>query len=85
MIKVIAGRFNGVITSNYWLENEVDAEVGDYVIVENRNGYDLVEVTGILETDEKHISLIHGNKINKKALGIVSKEDLGIVSNVQEL
>lgn len=74
MIKIIAGKLNGLITSNYWLENGTNATVGDYVIVENRKGYDLAEVTGILETDEKHISLIIGNKINKKAVAIVTKE-----------
>lgn len=82
MIKIILGRLNGCITSNYWLENETNATVGDYAIVENKNGYDLVEVTGILETDEKHINLIIGNKINKKAVSIISKKTLGIDSNV---
>ena len=82
MIKIIAGRFNGLITSNYWLENETNVTIGDYAIVENKNGYDLVEVTGILETDEKHISLIIGKKINKKVVAVVSKELLGIDSNV---
>lgn len=82
MIKIIAGRLNGLITSNYWLENGTNATVGDYAIVENKKGYDLVEVTGVLETDEKHISLIIGNKINKKAVGVVSISTTEIDSNV---
>lgn len=82
MIKIIAGRFNGLNTSNYWLENGTTATVGDYAIVENKSGYDLVEVTGVLETDEEHINLIIGNKINKKVLGIVSINTTEIDSNV---
>lgn len=74
MVKILTGKLNGMISSNFWLENETNATVGDYAIVENKNGYDLVEVTGVLETDEKHINLIIGNKINKKAIAIVSKE-----------
>lgn len=74
MIKVIAGKLNGLAVSNYWLANEMKVAIGDYVIVENRKGYDLVEVTGILETDEDHINQIIGNQINKKVLYVIPKK-----------
>ena len=77
MIKVVAGRLNNLGKSNYWLENDKKVNVGDYAIVENMNGYDLVEVTGVLETDEEHINLIMCNKINKKVLYVIPKEALG--------
>lgn len=76
MIKLIAGRLNGLITSNYWLDEGIYAKVGDYVIVENKRGYDIVEVTATLETDEEHIGLLTGNKINKKVLLRIPKESL---------
>lgn len=74
MIKVIAGKLNGLNVSNYWLINEKKVTIGDYVIVENKKGYDLVEVTGILETDEEHINQIIGNQINKKVIYVIPKK-----------
>lgn len=74
MIKAIAGKLNGLNVSNYWLINEKKVTIGDYVIVENKKGYDLVEVTGILETDEEHINQIIGNQINKKVIYVIPKK-----------
>lgn len=77
MIKIIAGRLNNMNKSNYWLINdEMVAHIGDYAIVENMNGYDLVEIVGFVETDEEHINELIGNKINKKTLDIIPKSVL---------
>lgn len=76
MIKLIAGRLNNMNKSNYWLVNGFEANIGDYAIVENMNGYDLVEIVGLVETDEEHINKLIGNKINKKVSCVVFKEEL---------
>lgn len=75
MIKVIAGRLNGTNKANYWLYNE-KAKIGDYAVVENCNGFDLIEIVGLLETDEEHIDRIIGNRINKKVICVIEKKGI---------
>lgn len=51
---LIAGVINATGKNLFWKnEKELDINIGDYAIVENMNGYDLIKVIGKVETTEK--------------------------------
>lgn len=51
----------------FWDADGIDVHIGDYAVVENLNGYDLVEVIGYGDTDEDNVKYIVGeNSVFKK-------------------
>ena len=46
---LIAGMINATGRTLYW-KSDREISIGDYAIVENMNGYDLIKVRGILYT-----------------------------------
>lgn len=50
---LIAGIINATNTLLYWRVDDISLEVGDYAVVENMSGYDLVKVAGIVVTEKK--------------------------------
>lgn len=51
---LIAGTINATGKTLFWKDrNDMALSVGEYVIVENMNGYDLIKIVGIVETTEK--------------------------------
>lgn len=68
-MKLIIGKLNNDKIGRYWkMEQDLYFNIGDYAIVENLNGYDLVKVVGLVETDEENVKKIIGLDINKKAI-----------------
>lgn len=81
MQKVIMGVFNqdrqGYIKSpfepivnHYFWKVDEPVEIGDYAIVENRSGFDLVRVIGTAEIDDSKISA------HKRVIAIIRKNVL---------
>ena len=50
---LIAGILNATGKLLYWRADNISLEVGDYAVVENIAGYDLVKVAGIIFTEKK--------------------------------
>lgn len=77
-VRLVAGIINSTGKMFYW-KNKIDlVDIGDYVIVENMQGYDLVKVVGIIETTEKEASKFSNTKYEnmKKTVVKISKEIL---------
>ena len=78
-VKLIAGKLNNCPNVYYWeLPNNIILipKIGDYVVVENMNDYDLVKVVGIVETNEKYSKFITNCQMNKKVVCIVKREEI---------
>lgn len=48
---LIAGMINASQRMLYW-KSDLEVEIGEYAIVENTNGYDLIKVIGKIETNK---------------------------------
>lgn len=77
---LIAGRTNMGTHTLYW-RNEFDIEdieVGDYAIVENANGLDLIQILGFIKTTEDRVQAFSNTKYKnmKKTILIIHKEIL---------
>ena len=71
-IILIAGTMNKENTVRFWKTDIKDINIGEYAIVENLGGYDLVKIVGILATNKKHTSLIsHTRYENMKEVKMV--------------
>ena len=57
-IILIAGTMNKENTVRFWKTDIKDINIGEYAIIENLGGYDLVKIVGILKTNKKYTSLI---------------------------
>ncbi|MCI8272749.1 MAG: hypothetical protein HFJ55_01545 [Clostridia bacterium] len=76
-VVLIAGIINATGRNLFWKnENGLDINVGDYATVENMNGYDLIKVTGKIETTEKNASKFSNTKYYnmKKVTRVIVKE-----------
>lgn len=76
-IKAIAGMLNGDCTARFWkIPDGVAVDVGDLAIVENRDGYDLVKVVGLVKTTEECEKFLTGNRrgIKKSVVAVILKE-----------
>lgn len=51
-VKLVAGIINATGKMCYW-KDEIKANIGDYAIVENMNGFDLIRVVGTVTTEKK--------------------------------
>lgn len=75
-ITIIAGRLNNACTTFYWqIDEDMSYSIGDYAIVENMQGYDLVKIVGIVETTKDYARFITNSKTLKKVVQIIDKEE----------
>lgn len=80
-IYLIAGVINAVPNQCYfWLGTKsTDCfKINDYAIVENKQGYDLVKIVGIVWTDEANLKAISKNclKKMKKVIRYIPREEI---------
>lgn len=85
-ICLIAGVINaGVINAvpnqcYFWLGTKsTDCfKINDYAIVENKQGYDLVKIVGIVWTDEANLKTISKNSLKKmkKVIRYIPREEI---------
>lgn len=61
-IVLIAGKMNKENAVRYWKADIKNINIGDYAIVENLNGYDLIKIVGILTTTKQNASLLSNTK-----------------------
>lgn len=75
IIILIAGTINATGKTLYWKSDRV-VSVGDYAIVENMNGYDLIKVVGIIDTTKENASKFSNTKYNnmKRVIQGMQKE-----------
>lgn len=76
-VTLIAGVINATGKMLFWKDDN-DIQIGDYVIVENMNGYDLVKVIGIVLTTEKEASKFSNTRYEnmKKTIYPIPKEGI---------
>ncbi len=78
LVKLIAGKFdNGIV--NYWITDlSFECEIGDFIIVENRSAYALVEIVGVTYTRKKQARYFSNTNYEnmKKVVKLIRKEEL---------
>ena len=52
-VTLIAGVINATGMMFYWKAEKYTYDTGNYALVENMNGYDLVKVVGVIETTKE--------------------------------
>lgn len=80
-VKLIGGRLNNKTETLFWKitdELAVSCELGDYAIVENANGYDLIQISGVVITEEDKANHFSKTKYEymKNVIKIISKEEI---------
>ena len=87
-VYLIAGVFNSIGEPLYWVIEGILGKdvIGDYAIVENRNGYDLVKIVGIVETTEENTEIFSETnyKNMKKVIKILEKSQIEVKKNEEE-
>lgn len=76
---LIAGVINATGKMLYWKnKNNLSINSGDYAIVENTNGYDLVKVVGIVYTRESQASKFSNTRYEnmKSVVKVIKKESI---------
>lgn len=81
---LIAGVINATNRMLYWKNKDnLSITIGDYAVVENMNGYDLVKVIGIVYTRESQASKFSNTRYeNMKSVVKVIKKEL--INNYKE-
>lgn len=76
-IVLIAGVINATGTLFYW-KSDIEISVGDYAIVENKQGYDLIKSVGIIYTTKENAVKFSNTKYEnmKKVVCLIKKEEL---------
>ena len=76
-VYLIAGIVNATGKVFYWID-ELFVYIGNYAIVENMDGYDLVKVIGRIETSKKDASKFSNTKYEnmKKVIREIELKDL---------
>lgn len=75
-VTLIAGTINATGKTFYW-KSEVETSIGDYAIVKNMNGYDLIKVVGIVTTTKANASKFSNTKYeNMKEIVLGIKKEL---------
>ncbi len=77
-VTLIAGMINATRKTLYWKTSIISAYIGDYAIVENNGGYDLIKIVGIVETTKENAIRISNTAYEdmKNVKMIISKENL---------
>lgn len=68
---------NGDCTARFWkIPDGMAVDIGDHAVVENRDGYDLVEVVGLVRTTQKYEKNLVGNRkgIKSSVLAVILRE-----------
>lgn len=76
-IEAIAGMLNGDCTTRFWkIPDGMAVDIGDHAVVENRDGYDLVKVVGLVRTTEECEKILTGNRrgIKKSVVAVILNE-----------
>lgn len=76
-VNLIAGIINATGKTLFWKnEKGLDINIGDYAVVENMKGYDLIKVIGKVETTEANASKFSNTKYSdmKKVTRVLVKE-----------
>ena len=83
IIILIAGIINATGTTLYW-KSDSEINIGDYAIVENKQGYDLVKVTGILYTTRENAIKFSNTKYEnmKKVIQGIKKELIEVIDKL---
>lgn len=77
-VYLVAGVLNGTTQVLYWkCDTSLIYNLGDYAIVENKQGYDLIKIVGAVETEKNKVKLFSHTKYEdmKSIVSIVDKED----------
>lgn len=77
-IYLVAGMINATRKTLYWKTSTISTDIGDYAIVENNGGYDLIKIVGIVETTKENAIRISNTAYEdmKNVKMIISKENL---------
>lgn len=75
-VYLVAGLINATNRVLWWKDESKTGKLGDYYVVENMNGYDLVKVVGILATTKREASKFSNTKYEnmKKIICGITKE-----------
>ena len=78
---LIAGTLNATNKMYFWKNHSgfwSTTNAGDYAIVENLNGYDLIKIAGIVVTTREDASKFANTSFEKmkKVITIISKEEI---------
>ena len=80
-VYLVAGVLNGTTQVLYWkCDISLIYNLGDYAIVENKQGYDLIKIVGAVETEKNKVKLFSHTKYEdmKSIVSIVNKEDMEV-------
>ena len=61
IVTLIAGTINATGKTLYW-KSDREVSIGDYAVVENVSGYDLIKVVGIVMTTKSNVSKFSNTK-----------------------
>ena len=77
IVTLVAGLINATGKMLFW-KDKYEMQIGDYAVVENMNGYDLVKVVGIVLTTDKEASEFSNTKYEnmKKTIYPISKDEI---------
>lgn len=80
---LVAGVSNGCNTAFNWKANEEDHTpigIGDYAIVENMNGYDLIKIVGFVTTTKDFAYKISNKKYEnmKRVIKYLKREEIEV-------
>ena len=79
VVSLIAGRKNGGTETLYWKNiSNGNPIIGNYAIVENMNGYDLIKIAGVVYTDIEKASYFSKTKYcnMKSVINFINKEEI---------
>ena len=75
IVTLIAGTINATGKTLYW-KSDREVSIGDYAVVENMSGYDLIKVVGIVMTTKSNASKFSNTKYEnmKNVIQVMQKE-----------
>ena len=78
IVVLVAGKKNGGNDALCWKTEDTSFAIGDYAIVENMNGYDLIKIVGAIHTTKALASNFSKTKYEnmKNLITIIRKNDI---------
>lgn len=78
IVVLVAGKKNGGTDTLYWKTPDTSFDIGDYAIVENMNGYDLIQIVGAIHTKKTLASSFSKTKYEnmKNLITVIRKNDI---------
>lgn len=88
-VYLYAGVINTISSVLYWKneDNNNCVKIGDYAVVENVNGYNLIRVVGVTITTQEEVGKFTNKKSYekmKKIIKVIPKEELEVKENFEE-